>query len=67
MDVILLYPEEYDVGFDEHGMQLYMCRHCILYPLRLEPPFPKNVGILKPNVRLGPNWNWLEENVLGKI
>ena len=30
-------------------------RHRILYPLQLEPPFPNDVGILKPKVGLGPN------------
>ena len=30
-------------------------RHRILYPLQLEPPFPTDVGILKPKVGLGPN------------
>ena len=67
MDVILPCLDKYEVGFDEHDMQVYMCRHCILYPLRLEPPFPNNVGILKPKIRFGPDWNWLEENVLVKI
>jgi len=28
-------------------------RHCILYPLRLRPLFPYDVGILKPKVGLG--------------
>ena len=32
-----------------------ICRHCILYPLRLEPPFPNDARILKPNVGLGPD------------
>ena len=31
------------------------CRHCILYPLRLESLFPNDVEILKPKVGLGPN------------
>ena len=66
MDVILLCLDEYDVGFDEHDMQVYICRHYILYPLWLVLSFPNNVGIPKPKVCLGPNWNWLEENVLGK-
>ena len=29
-------------------------RHRILYPLRLKPPFPNEVGILKPKVGLRP-------------
>ena len=33
----------------------YICKHCILYPLRLEPPFPNDVEILKPKVGLRPN------------
>lgn len=28
-------------------------RHHIMYPLRLEPPFPNDVGIIKPKVGLG--------------
>ena len=67
MDVILLWLDEYYVGFDEHDMQVYTCRYYILYPLRLGPLFINNVGILKPKVCLGPNWNWLEKNVLEKI
>ena len=55
VDVILLCLDEYDVGFDEHDMQVYMCGDYVLYPLRLKPPFTNNVGILKPKVRLGPN------------
>ena len=30
-------------------------RYCILYPLRLRPPFPNDVEILRPKVGLGPN------------
>ena len=30
-----------------------ICRHHIMYPLRLEPPFPNDVGIIKPKVGLG--------------
>ena len=67
VDVILLYLDENDVGFNEYDMQVYMCRHYILYSLQLEPHFPSNAGILNPMVCLGQNWNWLEENVLGKI
>ena len=67
VDVILLCLCEYDVGFDEHDMQVYKCRHCILYPLQFTPPFLNNVGILKPMVCLMPNRNWHEENVFGKI
>ena len=32
-----------------------ICRHYILYPLRLEPPFPNDVKILRPKVGLEPN------------
>ena len=32
-----------------------ICRHRILYPLRLEHLFPNDVEILKPKVGLGPN------------
>jgi len=32
-----------------------ICRHRILYPLRIGPLFPNDVGILKPKVSLGPN------------
>ena len=35
---------------------MYECRHCILYPLRLEPPFPNDDSTLKPKVGLGPNF-----------
>ena len=31
------------------------CRHCILYHLRLGPPFPNDVEILKPKVGKWPN------------
>ena len=30
-----------------------ICRHRILYPLQLGPPFPNDVGILKAKVGLG--------------
>ena len=30
-------------------------RYCILYPLRLGPPFPNDGKILKPKVGLGPD------------
>ena len=30
-----------------------ICRHRILYPLRLGPPFPNDGKILKPKVGLG--------------
>ena len=30
-------------------------RHCILCPIQLRPPFPNDVGILRPKVGLGPN------------
>ena len=38
-------------------------RHCILYPLRLRPPFPNDTRILNPKASLKPNQilNWLEE------
>ena len=55
VDVILLCLDEYDIGFDELDMQVYMCRHYILYPLGLGPSFTNNVGIQKLEVRLGPN------------
>ena len=32
-----------------------ICRDCILYPLQLGPPFPNDVGILKPKVGLRPD------------
>jgi len=32
-----------------------ICRHHILYPLRLGPLFPNNAEILKPKVGLKPN------------
>ena len=32
-----------------------ICRHRILYPLQLRPPFPNDARILKPKVGLGPN------------
>ena len=32
-----------------------ICRCYILYPLRLEPPFPNDAKILRPKVGLGPN------------
>ena len=32
-----------------------ICRHRILYPLQLGPPFPNDVEILKSKVGLGPN------------
>ena len=31
------------------------CRHRILYPLRLGPPFPNNARTLRPNGSLEPN------------
>ena len=38
-------------------------RHCILYPLWLELPFPNDVQTLWPKASLEPNQisNWLEE------
>ena len=30
-------------------------RQCILYPLRLGPPFPNDAEILRPKIGLGPN------------
>ena len=38
-----------------------ICRHLILYPLRLRPPFPNDAKILKPKVGLWPDQitNWL--------
>ena len=43
-------------------------RYCILYPLRLGPPFPNDGKILKPKVGLGPDQiiNWLEEGFYEK-
>ena len=32
-----------------------ICKHRILYPLRLRPPFPNNAEILRPKVGLRPN------------
>ena len=32
-----------------------ICRHRILYPVRLEPLFPSDAEILKPKVGLRPN------------
>ena len=32
-----------------------ICRHCILYPLRLGPLFPNNAQTLKPKTSLKPN------------
>ena len=32
-----------------------ICRHRILYPLRLEPSFLNDTKILRPKVGLGPN------------
>ena len=32
-----------------------ICRHCILYPLRLRLPFPNDVGFLKAKVGLELN------------
>ena len=31
------------------------CRHHILYPILLRPPFPNDSSTLKPKVGLGPN------------
>ena len=51
-----------EVQEEVYWMELYgcwsnvsYCRYCILYPFRLGPPFPKDIGILKPKVGLGPN------------
>ena len=33
----------------------HKCKHFILYPLQLGPPFPNDVRILKSKVGLGPN------------
>ena len=40
-----------------------ICRHRILYPLRLRPSFPNNTQTLGPKASLEPNQisNWLEE------
>ena len=45
-----------------------ICRHCILYPLQLGPPFPNDAKILRTKFDLGPNQiiNWLEEGFYGK-
>ena len=42
--------------------KISICRHCILYPLRLGPPFPNDAKILRTKFDLGPNQiiNWLE-------
>ena len=32
-----------------------VCRHHILYPLQLGPPFPNNTRTLRPKVNLEPN------------
>ena len=32
-----------------------ICRHCILYPLRLRPLFPNDARTLRPKIGLGPN------------
>ena len=32
-----------------------ICRHRILYPLRLRPPFPNNAQTLRPKASLKPN------------
>ena len=32
-----------------------ICRHCILYPLRLGPPFPNDARNLRPKASLEPN------------
>ena len=42
-----------EAGFSD--LVIKGCRHCILYPLRLEPLFSNNVGIPKPKIGLGPN------------
>ena len=44
------------------------CRHCILYPLQLGPPFLNDGKILKPKVNIGLDQiiNWLEESFYGK-
>ena len=31
------------------------CRHCILYPLQLRPPFPNDAQTLRPKASLEPN------------
>ena len=36
-----------------HVLSLHYCRHSILYPIWLGPPFLDDVGILKPKVSLG--------------
>ena len=35
--------------------QIDPCRHLILYPLQLRPPFPNDNITLRPKVDLGPN------------
>ena len=57
------------------------CRHCILYPLQLGPPFSNDGSTLKPKVGLGPNqmkidlkkvfvenitYFWKNKNIFGK-
>ena len=39
------------------------CIHCILYPLRLKPPFPNDAQTLRSKASLKPNQilNWLKE------
>ena len=38
-----------------HIRPVASCKHCILYPLQLEPLFPNDVEILRHKVGLGPN------------
>ena len=45
-----------------------VCRHLILYPLRLRSPFPNDAQNVRPKASLEPNqiWNWLKECKNGK-
>ena len=40
---------------DFQFLNMCQCRHCILYPLQLESPFPNDTKILRLKVGLGPN------------
>ena len=34
------------------NQKMGICRHCILYPLRLRPPFPNDMQTLRPKANL---------------
>ena len=44
-----------DLGLHYEKIYACNCKHCILYPLQLGPPFLNDDSTLKPKVSLGTN------------